>query len=440
MPFEQPAWLPATKDAVEIERAVLEFWKREGIFEKSLRATEGGERFVFYEGPPTANGKPHPGHVLTRVMKDVFPRYHTMNGRSVPRKAGWDTHGLPVEIEVEKELGLESKDDIEKYGVEPFIKKCVQSVWKYTREWEELTERIGFWVDLGDAYVTYKKEYVQSVWWALSKLWEQGLLYEGHKILPWCPRCGTGLSSHEVGWGYKTVDDPSITIKFRVTKLADGSAPTEPTYLLAWTTTPWTLLSNAALAVAPDADYVAVRHETVTEKEVWILAEKAKMNPFGVELEAEDRAAWTGSVDVRFRKKGRELASALRRDGRLRYARRRNGHRPHRARLRRRRPGRRPGARPPDARPHRPQGADDGRHALRRQVDQGRRQGRDPRPERPQPPREPHDRAPRVPALLAVRHAAPLLSAAGLVHPDDGVPRPDARAQRRYHLVPRAHP
>jgi isoleucyl-tRNA synthetase len=254
VPFEQPEWLPATKDAVEIERAVLEFWKREGIFEKSLRATAEGERFVFYEGPPTANGKPHPGHVLTRVMKDVFPRYHTMNGRSVPRKAGWDTHGLPVEIEVEKELGLESKDDIEKYGVVPFIKKCVQSVWKYTREWEELTERIGFWVDLGDAYVTYKREYVESVWWALAQLWEQGLLYEGHKILPWCPRCGTGLSSHEVGWGYKTVDDPSITIKFKV-------KGRENTYLLAWTTTPWTLLSNAALAVAPDAEYVSVEHD-----------------------------------------------------------------------------------------------------------------------------------------------------------------------------------
>ena len=266
MPFEQPDWLPASKDAVEIERAVLDFWKKNEIFHKSLRATEGGEPFVFYEGPPTANGMPHPGHVLTRVMKDVFPRYHTMNGRSVPRKAGWDTHGLPVEIEVEKELGLESKDDIEKYGVEPFIKKCVQSVWKYTREWEELTERIGFWVDLNEAYVTYKKQYVESVWWALSQLWDQKLLYEGHKILPWCPRCGTGLSSHEVGWGYKSVDDPSITIKFKV----KGK---ENTYLLAWTTTPWTLLSNAALAVKPDAQYVEVNSDQ-TNGETWIFAEK----------------------------------------------------------------------------------------------------------------------------------------------------------------------
>jgi len=269
LPFEQPDWLPASKDAVEIERAVLEFWKKNEIFEKSLRATEGGEPFVFYEGPPTANGMPHPGHVLTRVMKDVFPRYHTMNGRSVPRKAGWDTHGLPVEIEVEKELGLESKDDIEKYGVEPFIKKCVQSVWKYTREWEELTERIGFWVDLGEAYVTYKKQYVESVWWALSQLWDQKLLYEGHKIVPWCPRCGTGLSSHEVGWGYKSVDDPSITIKFKV----KGE---ENTYLLAWTTTPWTLLSNAALAVKPDADYIRVRSPRKND-ETWVLA-SARLN------------------------------------------------------------------------------------------------------------------------------------------------------------------
>jgi isoleucyl-tRNA synthetase len=261
VPFERPDWLP-TKDtapATETEAAVLRFWKENRVFEKSLEASEGRPPFVFYEGPPTANGRPHPGHVLTRVVKDLFPRYRTMTGFHVPRKAGWDTHGLPVEIEVEKELGLRSKEDIEKYGVESFVRKCMESVFRYTRDWEELTDRIGFWIDLSEAYVTYTREYVESVWWALAELWKKERLYRGHKIVPWCPRCGTALSSHEVGWGYRTVDDPSITVKFRVTKMPDGSAPAEPTYLLAWTTTPWTLLSNAALAVKPDATYVWVK-------------------------------------------------------------------------------------------------------------------------------------------------------------------------------------
>ncbi|MHC4200359.1 MAG: isoleucine--tRNA ligase, partial [Planctomycetota bacterium] len=261
MAFERPDWLPGKRSAVETERAVGEFWRTFRIFEKSLEQGAGRPTFVFYEGPPTANGRPHPGHVLTRVVKDVFPRYRTMTGMNVPRKAGWDTHGLPVEIEVEKELGLSSKEDIEKFGVEPFVKKCMESVFRYTRDWEDLTERIGFWVDLGDAYVTYRREYVESVWWALAELWKKKLLYQGHKIVPWCPRCGTALSSHEVGWGYKTVDDPSVTIKFRVTKLADGSPAPDGLYLLAWTTTPWTLLSNAALAVKPEAEYVHVKRD-----------------------------------------------------------------------------------------------------------------------------------------------------------------------------------
>ena len=276
MAFEQPSWLPQERaaGAVEIEKSVLEFWKTNAIFQKSLDASAGRPTYVFYEGPPTANGKPHPGHVLTRVMKDIFPRYRTMTGHSVPRKAGWDTHGLPVEIEVEKELGLESKEDIEKYGVEPFVRKCMDSVFKYTREWEELTDRIGFWVDLPEAYVTYKREYVESVWWALSKLWEQKLLYQGHKIVPWCTRCGTGLSSHEVGWGYKTVQDPSIVVKFKALGKDD-------TYILAWTTTPWTLLSNVALAVKPDAEYVALHHEKETRGETWYIARDRMVGALG---------------------------------------------------------------------------------------------------------------------------------------------------------------
>ncbi|MHC4252240.1 MAG: class I tRNA ligase family protein, partial [Planctomycetota bacterium] len=286
MAFKTPDWLPEKTGTVETERAVREFWKRERIFEKSLdksrRRAEGKvtKPFVFFEGPPTANGKPHPGHVLTRVMKDVFPRFKTMTGHHVPRKAGWDTHGLPVEIEVEKALGLKSKEDIEKYGVEPFVKKCIESVWQYTRDWEELTERIGFWVDLGEAYVTYTKDYVESVWWALSELWKKELLYQGAKILPWCPRCGTALSSHEVGWGYKAVDDPSITVKFKVTKMPDGSEPAEPTYLLAWTTTPWTLPSNVALAVKADAGYCAFRIEQYPDQ-TFIAARKRTVETFG---------------------------------------------------------------------------------------------------------------------------------------------------------------
>ncbi|MCX7806153.1 MAG: isoleucine--tRNA ligase [Planctomycetota bacterium] len=239
-------------DFPAMEESILRFWKERDIFGKTLRTNEGGPIFRFYEGPPTANGRPHPGHVLTRVIKDLFPRYKTMCGFHVPRKAGWDTHGLPVEIEVEKELGLEKKDDILRYGVEPFVRKCMDSVFRYTAEWERLTERIAFWLDLGDAYVTYHKSYVESVWWAIAELWKKGLLYRGHKVVPWCPRCGTALSSHEVGLGYREVEDPSIYVGFR-------SAEDPRTYYLAWTTTPWTLISNAALTVDPEVDYVYAR-------------------------------------------------------------------------------------------------------------------------------------------------------------------------------------
>ncbi|MGA7119447.1 MAG: isoleucine--tRNA ligase, partial [Polyangiaceae bacterium] len=234
------------------EREVLRFWRGARIFEKTLSKPAPRGTFIFYEGPPTANGMPHNGHVLTRVIKDLFPRYKTMRGWSVPRKAGWDTHGLPVEVEVEKELRIHGKAAIEAYGVEPFVKKCLESVFRYTREWEELTERVAFWVDLGDAYVTYHRSYVESVWWALSQLFEKGLLYQGHKVVWWWAQGGTALSSGEVGQGYKTVDDPSVYVAFPVVGEDNLS-------LLVWTTTPWTLPSNMFAAVHADFDYVVAR-------------------------------------------------------------------------------------------------------------------------------------------------------------------------------------
>lgn len=235
-----------------------DFWKKERVFEKQLELGESRAKaenkppFVFYEGPPTANGMPHPGHVLTRVVKDLFPRFQAMRGYSVPRKAGWDTHGLPVEIEVEKELGIEGKQAIEAYGVEAFVTKCKNSVFRYSDAWRRLTERIGFWVDLDDPYVTYHESYIESVWWSLKHLWDADLMYHGHKIVPWCPRCGTALSSHEVGQGYKETADPSAYVAFR--SLDDPALA-----FVAWTTTPWTLISNVALAVGRDFDYEYVK-------------------------------------------------------------------------------------------------------------------------------------------------------------------------------------
>lgn len=239
-------------DFPESEREILRFWDENRIFEKSLKLREGAQPFIFNEGPPTANGLPHNGHVLTRVFKDVFLRYRTMAGHYVPRKAGWDTHGLPVEVEVEKELGIHGKEAIEKHGVERFIRRCMDSVFRYTEEWERMTRRVGFWVDLSDAYVTYHKEYVESVWWALARLFRQGLLYRGHKIVWWWPQGGTALSAGEVGLGYKSVEDPSVYVAL---PLADEPS----TALLVWTTTPWTLPANQYVAVRPEFDYVQVR-------------------------------------------------------------------------------------------------------------------------------------------------------------------------------------
>jgi len=238
----------------ELEARVAKFWKERGIYQKSLDRRAGAPRFVFFEGPPTANGMPHPGHCLTRAIKDLFPRYRTMRGYFCERKAGWDTHGLPVEVEVCKELGIHSKEEIEAYGIEPFIHKCQQSVWRYMQEWERLTERLGFWVDLKDAYVTYHQSFIESVWWSLKQLFDQGLLYQGHKIVWWWAQGGTALSSGEVGQGYREVADPSVYVRF---PLVDR----ENTDLLVWTTTPWTLPSNQFAAVHPELEYVTVAIE-----------------------------------------------------------------------------------------------------------------------------------------------------------------------------------
>lgn len=243
--------VPNQFDFPSAEKEVRRFWKDQGIYEKSLERRRGAPPFVFYEGPPTANGLPHPGHCLTRAIKDVFPRYKTMCGFYSERKAGWDTHGLPVEVEVCKELGIHSKDEIEAYGMEPFIHKCQQSVFRYVREWEEVTERLGFWVNLDEAYVTYHQAYVESVWWALKMFFDEGLLFRGHKIVWWWAQGGTALSSGEVGQGYREVDDPSVYVRL---PLADEDAS-----LLVWTTTPWTLPSNTFVAVHPDLDYELVR-------------------------------------------------------------------------------------------------------------------------------------------------------------------------------------
>jgi isoleucyl-tRNA synthetase len=259
----------------KLEEQVIAFWRQREIYEKSLAARKDGPTFVFYEGPPTANGLPHPGHCLTRSIKDLFPRYRTMRGYRCDRKAGWDTHGLPVEVEVCKEMGIHSKEEIETFGVEPFIRKCLESVWRYTKQWEQLTERLGFWIHLDEAYVTYHQSYVESVWWALKQLFDRGLLYRGHKIVWWWAQGGTALSSGEVGQGYREVADPSVYVRFPLLDQADVD-------LLVWTTTPWTLPSNQFAAVKPDLEYSLVsvegepRRLIVASALVQTIAEKAK--------------------------------------------------------------------------------------------------------------------------------------------------------------------
>ena len=258
---------------VDREKKIEKFWNDSHIFEKSIEAKKQGPEFVFYDGPPTANGKPHIGHVLTRVIKDMIPRYKTMKGYMVPRKAGWDTHGLPVELEVEKMLGLDGKEQIEEYGLEPFIEHCKESVWKYKGMWEDFSGTVGFWADMEKPYVTYHNEFIESEWWALKQIWDKGLLYKGYKIVPYCPRCGTPLSSHEVAQGYKDVKERSAIARFKVKG--------EDAYILAWTTTPWTLPSNVALCVNPDENYVKVKQGEYT----YYLAEALTQKVLGEDFE-----------------------------------------------------------------------------------------------------------------------------------------------------------
>jgi len=249
-----PLYGDLVDDPQRREEEVLSFWDEEEIFEESVKQNRENQNWVFYEGPPTANGRPHFGHLMARVYKDLFPRFKTMQGYCVERKGGWDTHGLPVELEVEKDLGLDSKEEIEDYGIEEFIEKCKESVWEYKQEWERMMDRMGFWIDLENPYITYEDDYIESLWWELKEIWKEGLLYKGHKVLPYCPRCGTGLSSHEVAQGYRMTEDPSIFVKFPLEGEKD-------TYLLAWTTTPWTIPSNTALAVSRNFLYGKVEVE-----------------------------------------------------------------------------------------------------------------------------------------------------------------------------------
>ena len=243
--------VPTSLNFVDREKAVEKFWEDNNIFKKSMEHRKEGETYTFYDGPPTANGKPHIGHVETRTIKDMIPRYRTMKGYMVPRKAGWDTHGLPVELEVEKLLGLDGKEQIEEYGLAPFITKCKESVWKYKGMWEDFSRTVGFWADMDNPYVTYDDNFIESEWWALKTIWDKGLLYKGFKIVPYCPRCGTPLSSHEVAQGYKAVKERSAIVRFKVKG--------EDAYFLAWTTTPWTLPSNVALCVNPEETYLKVK-------------------------------------------------------------------------------------------------------------------------------------------------------------------------------------
>ncbi len=277
--------LPEKLKLPELEKEILDFWEKHHIFERSIQERDAGNPYVFFEGPPTANGRPGIHHVISRAVKDTICRLKTMQGYRVERKAGWDTHGLPVEIEVEKKLGLDGKEQVEKYGVAEFNAQCRESVWAYKQEWDELTRRMGYWIDLDHPYVTYTNDYIESIWWILKEFWKKDLIYQGHKILPYCPRCETPLSSHEVSQGYKNVDDPSIFVKAKI-KDQDN------TYFLVWTTTPWTLLSNVALALNPDITYVKVKHND----QYLILA--------------EDRLdALQGDYDIVEKHKGSDLAN-----------------------------------------------------------------------------------------------------------------------------------
>ena len=288
------------ENVVELENGVLELWDEEDLFQRSLELTREGEPFVFYEGPPTANGRPGIHHIISRTLKDTFCRYRTMQGRYVARIAGWDTHGLPVEVEAEKQMGITGKPDIERIGIERFTQVCRDNVFTYKEDWEKLSRRIGYWLDYSQAYITFTSDYVESEWWALARFHEKGLLYRGHKVVPFCPRCGTGLSSHEVAQGYADVTEPAVTVKFPV-----EGRPGE--FLLAWTTTPWTLPGNLALAVGPHITYLKAR----AEGEIYYLAEALAPAVLGDEYEEIERLSADDLVGLRYEPPFPYLSAAL---------------------------------------------------------------------------------------------------------------------------------
>ncbi len=297
-PLVPPRKVDPHRELPAMEEEVLARWREREVFAQSLRIREGAEPWVFYEGPPTANGRPGAHHVLSRVFKDVYPRYRTMRGRRVERKGGWDCHGLPVEIAVEQRLGINSKHEIENVvGIEEFNRQCRESVFEYLEEWNRLTERIGFWIDLDDAYRTLDESYIESVWWALAEIHRRGLLYEGHKVVPYCPRCGTALSSHEVALGYRDVVDPSVYVRLPVLPPGAGSRLQEGDALLIWTTTPWTLPGNRAVALAPDVEYVRARYG----EETLILAAALVAKVLGEQVEILDRFPGSELVGASYR-------------------------------------------------------------------------------------------------------------------------------------------
>ena len=414
--------VPAQVDLPAMEHEVLRMWDEERVFEASVAQSEGRPTWVFYEGPPTANGTPGTHHVEARVFKDVFPRYRTMKGYYVPRQAGWDCHGLPVELAVEKELGFTGKGDIERFGVAEFNARCRESVLRHVDEFSDMTRRMGYWVDMDRAYWTMDKDYVQSVWWSLKQIFDKGLLVQDHRVAPYCPRCGTGLSDHELAQGYETVVDPSVYVRFPVSA---GSALAERhpgLALLVWTTTPWTLVSNTAVAVKPDAAYAIVRTRRRRDARRRRGARRvAASATTATVLEtmpgtALERVALRAPLRLR-----RHPRRALRHPRRLRHHRRRLRPRPPGARLRRRGPRHLPRLRPARRQPRPP------RRPLRRRRARGRRdvlqEGRRDARRRPRAARAdvpPRALRARLPALLALPHAAHLLRAAVLVHPHDG--------------------
>jgi isoleucyl-tRNA synthetase len=437
--------LPAGQTAAQLEEAVLALWEREGLFARAQAARAGGPPFVFYEGPPTANGRPGIHHVFARTVKDLVCRHRAMRGHDVPRKAGWDTHGLPVEIEVEKRLGISGKQDIERVGVAEFNRLCRESVFTYREEWERLSARMGYWLDYARPYVTFSNEYVESVWWALATLHGRGLLYQGHKILPYCPRCETALSSHEVAQGYKDVEGPSVYVALDL--VHDGPGRRR---IVVWTTTPWTLVSNTALAVNPELTYAELRKKGAADWTI-VLAEARTAGVLG----PTGRTAGTWSRPCRARTSWGALppAAGLDRLPRRRAERRRArgdrrrgvrerggrlGRGAHGAGVRRGRLRGRAAARARvraaggHARPLRRVGARGGRRegARRERAHRGRAPGGRPAVEGG------HAHA-QLPALLALRHPAAVLRALVVVRAHHGVQGRDARAQRARRLAPR---